>query len=72
VTHRDFSTFNPQWIEQVRAAFITLDAVRLTQAHPPYQLEVDIVPSPPMSSTCQCPSRLSRGLYAAPFLYQSR
>jgi aminopeptidase N len=47
VTHRDFSTFNAQWIERAGAPFITLDAVRLTQARPPYRLEVDIAQSPP-------------------------
>jgi hypothetical protein len=47
VTHRDFRTFNAQWIERAGAPFITLDAVRLTQARPPFRLEVDLVQSPP-------------------------
>lgn len=46
VTQRDFRAFKAQWIDQAGAPFISLDAVRLKQARPPYRLEVVISQSP--------------------------
>jgi len=46
ITQRDFRAFKAQWIERAGAPFISLEAVRLTQAQPPYRLEVVLSQSP--------------------------
>jgi aminopeptidase N len=47
ITRRDLQAFKAQWIEQAGAPFISLEGVTLTQAHPPYELEVMMAQSPP-------------------------
>jgi hypothetical protein len=46
-TQKDFKVFKAQWIDRAGAPFLSLETVKLTQAAPPYRLEVEIAQMPP-------------------------